>query len=283
MFKTRSLGKIFGVELKIHSTFLLLMAYLAISGVLRGGVGAGLISLTLALVVFSVVVLHELGHIFAARYYGIGTKDIILSPIGGVARLVRLPKKPSQEMVVAAAGPAVNLVLGGLSWLALTSLPWAQFGAYGPLGADLMNWFMMTNAVLLGFNLLPALPMDGGRILRAALSKKRGHLRATQISAKVARWTALGIALTGLYFGQYTMVLVAAFVFIMSWVELGQAYMRAGVPQQQQQQASVPRYEHAPGQVVVDQYGNPVGGGSTWDAPGAAPSGWSVRSVRWVK
>lgn len=279
MFKTRSIGKVFGVELKIHSTFLILLAYFAISGFVRGGVASAMISVLLAVVVFSVVVLHELGHIFAARRYGIATRDIILSPIGGMARLVRLPKKPSQEMVVAAAGPAVNLVLGALSWFALKSLPWAQFGAGGAIAAELTNWFMMTNALLLGFNLLPALPMDGGRILRAALTGKHGHLRATQIAAKVARWTSLGIALTGLYLGQFTMVLVAGFVFVMSWLELGQAYMKAGIPSRPAE------FGHSPGQVVVDQFGNPVSGATPWDggAGGASPAGWSVRSIRWIK
>lgn len=278
MWKTWSLGRIFGVDLKIHSTFLLLLAFVALSGFFRGGTVQGLLGVGLALIVFSVVVLHEFGHIFAARFFGFKTKDIILSPIGGMARLQGMPDKPRQEMIVAAAGPAVNLVLAALSWGALAAVPWAQMGAAGPFSAALTDWFMVINLVLLGFNLLPALPMDGGRILRAALAHKHGHLVATQKAAKVARWTALGMVLFGLFTGRFMLVIVAGFVFVMSWFELGHAYFK-----QAQRQGQRPQFHPGADQVIVDQYGRPIGGaaGRAWDSAQDA-NDWSVKSVKWA-
>ena len=279
--KTRSLGKFFGVELKIHGTFLLLLAFVAISGALRGGVLDALLSVLLSLTVFSVVVLHEFGHVFAARRYGIKTKDVILSPLGGVARLKGSLREPKQEAFVAAAGPLVNLVLAAVGFLVLpligeTSTTLVVLKALG-------DWFIKINLVLLGFNLIPALPMDGGRILRALLTKKWGHVKATEKAAKVARWSSLLMALYGIYAGHFTLVFIAAFVFVMSWVELFQARLRGGqnspvlqIFQQFRNQGRRPQQStsNAKG-VVVDQDGNPV------QSSGGTGS-WSVSGAKWV-
>lgn len=275
MTKTRSLGKIFGVEVKVHGTFLLLLAFIAISGLLNGGLIQSLLSVTLAFVVFGIVVLHEFGHILAARKFGIPTKDVILSPLGGMARLQKLPANPYQEMVVAAAGPAVNLVLAGIGLLIQPLV--VSTSAAGAFFAALLGWFITINLVLIAFNLIPALPMDGGRILRAALTKKQGHLKATQTAARVARWSALAMAIYAVASGQLMLLIIAAFVFGMSWVEVMQAKMQAAqtnplyqVFQHAQRTQQRPSPSGHTGQ-VVDQYGNPVDGPS-----------WSVRNVRWA-
>jgi len=282
MFKTRSLGKIFGVEVKLHGTFLILLAFTAVSGLLQGGFVQALLSLALAVIIFGVVVCHEFGHILAARKYGIKTKDVILSPIGGMARLQGMPGTPKQEMVVAAAGPAVNLALAGLGFL-LLAVPGLSFTTTASaFFASLLSWFITINLVLLGFNLIPALPMDGGRILRALLTKKYGYLKATQKAARVARWSAGLMAVYAVFTGQFMLLLIAGFVFAMSWMELWQAKVA------QAQRDPIFRFAQAFGKApqgaapsqssgysqVVDQDGNPVN----------APSdGWQVKNVRWVK
>lgn len=274
MTKTRSLGKLFGVELKIHGTFLLLLAFVAISGLLNGGLAQAVLSLSLAVVIFGVVVLHEFGHILAARKYGIKTKDVILSPLGGMARLEKLPATPAQEIGVALAGPAVNLFLAALGFGLLPFLNEAS--ALGGFLSALMGWFVTINLVLLGFNLIPALPMDGGRVLRALLTKRFGHVKATEKAAKVARWTSLAMAVYAVASGQLMLLLIAGFVFIMSWVEVFQAKVRA--TQQNPAFQVFQQFQNAqhqqPGPMnsqVVDQDGNPV-----------QSSGWQVKNVRWV-
>lgn len=276
MLKTRSLGKIFGVEVKMHGTFLLLLAFVAISGLMQGGLFQALLSVALSVVIFSVVVMHEFGHIMAARRYGVRTKDVILSPLGGVARLQGMPPNPNAEIVVAAAGPAVNLALAGLGALLLQVSAVAHPVTMGAaFFAALVGWFVTINLVLLGFNLIPAIPMDGGRILRALLSKKQGHLKATQTASKVARWCALGMAIYAIYSGQFILLMIAGFVFVMSWVEV----MQANVRQAQQNPfvhlfrgAQRPSGPATGGYArVVDQDGNPVTGGDSW----------RVTNVRW--
>ena len=277
MMKTRSLGKLFGVDVKIHGTFLLLLAFIAISGLLQGGVFQALLAIALSGVVFSVVVMHEFGHILAARRYGIATKDVILSPIGGVARLQGLPSNPNAEIAIAAAGPAVNFVLAGLGFLVMQVPLWAQAQGGVLFFAALLDWFITINLILLVFNLIPAIPMDGGRILRAFLSKRQGHLKATQTAAKVARWSALAMALYAVYAGHFMLLLIAAFIFVMSWVEVMQAKVRQS---QQNPLFQVFRTMQSAGQAqaspysgVVDQDGNPVTTGG---------SQWKVTNVRWA-
>lgn len=277
MLRTRSLGKIFGVEVKMHGTFLLLLGFVAISGLLQGGLFQALMSLALSVIIFAVVVMHEFGHILAARRYGVRTKDVILSPLGGVARLMGMPKNPNAEIAIAAAGPAVNLVLAGVGSLLLQISVLAHPSTMAlAFVSALLGWFVTINLVLLGFNLIPAIPMDGGRILRALLSKKQGHLKATQTAAKVARWSALAMALYAIYSGQFMLLVIAGFVFVMSWVEV----MQANVHQAQQnplmhlfrgvqQGQSEPSGQYSR---VVDQDGNPV----------QAQSGWRVTGARWA-
>jgi Zn-dependent protease len=300
MWKLWRVGKIFGIPLMIHGTFVLLMAFYAISGLLSGGVPSAVLNLALALTVFAVIVLHELGHLAAYRRYGLRAKDIILTPLGGIARGIGQlgsQTRPWQEFVIAAAGPAVNVALAGLTWLALRLTPWAELGSVGPFSLALTEWFLNVNLFLLLFNLIPALPMDGGRMLRAALTHRLGFLKATQVAARVARWATLAMAIYALATGSLSLLLVAGMIFVMSWLEVAQAHVGevqrrsplfTGFPGGFEPQAG----SKAPaGGTVVDQYGNPVDGwpsGTGWSSaehvqPTPDGRGWTVRSVRWLE
>lgn len=212
------LGRFLGVEVNIHATFLLLLAFVAISAALDE---AQSVPAALAFVValFGCVVLHEYGHALAARRYGIATADITLYPIGGVARLERMPEKPTQELVVALAGPAVNLIIAAGLWLAMQvlALPALPLGQVGLLEGPVIERLLGVNLSLALFNLLPAFPMDGGRVLRALLSLRLGRERATRAAAALGQSMALAFGLAGL-FGQPMLLFIAFFV----WIAAGQ-------------------------------------------------------------
>lgn len=211
-----------GVPVRIHFTFFLLLAWFAIIYYMRGGWPLAVDGLAFILLLFVSVVLHEFGHIFAARRYGIGTSDVTLLPIGGVASMERIPEKPGQEIIIALAGPAVNVVIAALLFL-LVGLPQPPSqeigGAQEPnvqelaLGLSLFQRVALANVVLAVFNLIPAFPMDGGRVLRAILATQLGYLRATRVAAVVGQALAVGFAFLGL-FGSPLLVLVAIFVFL---------------------------------------------------------------------
>ena len=153
--------------------------------------------------------------------YGIPTVDITLLPIGGVARLQRLPEKPVQELVIALAGPAVNVVIAGILFIPLVL--GASFGSSAPaLGLEMgfLEQLIAANIFLVVFNLIPAFPMDGGRVLRSLLSMRTNHLRATEIAARVGRWLALVFAVMAVVNGPITLLLIAGFIFIAGTAEL---------------------------------------------------------------
>ena len=167
------LGRAAGVDIYVHLTFLLFLGWEFFSRALRGDIaGAVWQGIVFYMLLFGTVVLHELGHAMAARRYGIGTQDIILLPIGGVARLLGNPGSAVEELVIALAGPAVNLVLAGLIFAALQLAP--ETAGVGVLGVLLATWLRINLGLLL-FNLIPAFPMDGGRVLRAMLAIPRTH------------------------------------------------------------------------------------------------------------
>jgi Zn-dependent protease/predicted transcriptional regulator len=195
------LGEVKGIELYVHGTFLILLAWIALSHVMHGHGGAAALEGALFTVtVFGIVVLHELGHALTAARYGIRTRDITLYPIGGVASLERIPENPRQEFLVALAGPAVNVALAVLLFLALTLLN-QPIGAENVqlVGGSFFAKLMWVNVSLALFNLLPAFPMDGGRVLRAALALRMGHDRATEIAARVGQALAFGFGLVGMF------------------------------------------------------------------------------------
>jgi Zn-dependent protease len=218
------LGNVEGIGVYIHWTFWLLPAWILLSTLSSGGgVGAAAISLVFVFAIFGCVVLHELGHALMARQYRIGTRDITLYPIGGVASLERMPTRPSAELAIALAGPAVNVVIAaGLFVLLLLSGVTASGMAFNPFGGGLLANLMWVNVVLVIFNLLPAFPMDGGRVLRAFLAMQMPHANATVVAARVGQVMAVLMGLVGLFTGSMLM-LVAVFVFLAAQAELTMA------------------------------------------------------------
>jgi Zn-dependent protease/predicted transcriptional regulator len=207
------IGRILGIPIDLHVTFLVLLAWLALTPVAEGAsLEKGMASAGFTTLVFATVVLHELGHAIVARRFGCETRRILLLPIGGVASLARMPQRPIEELLVALAGPAVNVVLA--IGLAVTSL---LLRHPLTLDEDLDSGFLVArlfwvNVGLCVFNLLPAFPMDGGRALRALLATSMDRVRATSIAAGVGRALAVGLGILGLVF-QPMLALVAIFVW----------------------------------------------------------------------
>lgn len=208
------LGRIFGIDIKMHFSFLLILLWGAL---FYGGSAGPLYGVVVTLALFSLVLLHELGHSLAAMAYGIPVKDIILLPIGGVARLERMPEKPLQELVVAIAGPLVNVILVaillpvviGLGLWNGTLLAFNQPGLSG-----LLSFLLLANISLAVFNMIPAFPLDGGRVLRAFLGFFTDYQQATKIAVRVGRLMAFGLALFAIYKMQIFLALIAFFIFV---------------------------------------------------------------------
>ena len=202
MFASSKLGRFFGIDFYLHGTFWLLPLFVLFEGVASGGLGDAVFDVAVLLAVFACVGLHEVGHALAGRAFGFATRDITLYPIGGVARLEGLPRNPWQEIAIALAGPAVNVVIAGGLLLGALGAELAVPTAWSAGGHDLGETFLVrlfyANVVLVVFNLIPAFPMDGGRVLRAALSIPLGRLRATEIASTVGGVVAGVFFLTGL-------------------------------------------------------------------------------------
>ncbi len=228
----RAIFKIGGVGVYIHWTFWLLVALYVFSATSQAGIVAGIYAAAFVLSVFGCVLLHEFGHSAAAAYYKIRTLDITLLPFGGVARLESLPQKPVQELVIAVAGPAVNVAIAAVLFMLLVIAAPASVAA-GPLGptvvfgSGFIDRLLVVNVFLVLFNLLPAFPMDGGRVLRSLLAMRTGNLRATEIAAGVGRWMALAFSVVAIFYWQFSLLLVAGFVYIAGTAELMQVRLRA--------------------------------------------------------
>lgn len=220
------IGTIRGTVIRLHLTFLLFLLWIAVSHYLAGGPGAALEGVLFISLLFLCVLLHEFGHIVAASRYGVQTPDVILLPIGGVARLERIPEEPAQELVVALAGPAVNLVIAALLYLILGGfVPERGLQLENP-GMGLLERLMAANLFLVVFNLIPAFPMDGGRVLRAFLAYRFGYARGTQIAATVGQALAFAFGLWGLLGGNPMLVFIALFVYLAATSEAHAAQMR---------------------------------------------------------
>ncbi|MEM9932031.1 MAG: site-2 protease family protein [Bacteroidota bacterium] len=217
------LGKVSGVKLFIHWTFLILIAWILISQLLQGvGLEETLWTVFFVLAVFGCVTLHELGHSFAAKNYGIETQNITLLPIGGVASLEKIPERPKEELVVALAGPMVNVVISvGLFMMLLVLRPELNSLELDNLNREnFLPNLMTVNLFLVIFNLLPAFPMDGGRVLRALLSMKLPKVTATRWAVGIGQAFAIGFAFWGL-FNNPLLILIGIFIFLGAQAELG--------------------------------------------------------------
>ena len=228
------LGTFLGIRVYVHFTFLILLAWVGLSHwQAERDLGAVGESIGFILAIFACVVLHEYGHALTARRFGIKTRDITLLPIGGVARLERMPDDPRQELLVSAAGPAVNVVIAlglfGLLRLGGGSLAPEQLSvSEGPFLVRLL----LVNLALVLFNLLPAFPMDGGRMLRALLAMRMDYVRATQVAAHLGQGFALLFGLVGLFANPF-LIFIALFVWIGAAQEAAMTQMRsalAGIP-----------------------------------------------------
>jgi Zn-dependent protease len=219
-----------GVGIYVHVTFFLLLIWVGVENYLMKhrwqDAAAGVIFI---LVLFTIVVLHEFGHAVMARRFGVRTCDITLLPIGGVARLERMPEEPKQELAIAIAGPAVNVLLAVLFFtvLAMESQLTATHELTGTGNHFLWN-LVRINVVLAAFNLLPAFPMDGGRVLRALLATRMNYVRATNIAANIGQVMAFAFGIAGLFVNPL-LVLVAVFVWMGAAQEAGVVQMRSNL------------------------------------------------------
>jgi Zn-dependent protease/CBS domain-containing protein len=227
------IARVAGIDVYIHGTFFLLMGFVLLSDWGRSqSLATALVTVAFLLAIFGTVVLHEFGHALTARRYGIKTRDITLLPIGGLARLERMPDVPRQELWVALAGPAVNVVIAavglGLSVLLTGALP--RLGIETPL--TLLDRFITVNVFLAAFNLIPAFPMDGGRALRALLAERMDYVRATEIAASLGQGLALLFGFVGL-FANPILIFIALFVWMGASAESSMVSIRsalAGLP-----------------------------------------------------
>ncbi|HYY12848.1 MAG TPA: site-2 protease family protein [Chthoniobacterales bacterium] len=215
--------RVAGIQLRIHITFLLLIGWLAIGYYAEGGSAAAAGRVAFILLLFLCVVLHEFGHALAAKSFGINTPDITLLPIGGVARLERMPEEPKQELIIALAGPAVNVVIAlGL----MIAIDWHRAAASSIIEASALPAKLLAiNVMLLLFNLLPAFPMDGGRVLRALLATRMSYARATQIAASIGQGCAFVFGFIGLLWNPF-LLFIALFVYIGASQEAALAQMK---------------------------------------------------------
>lgn len=238
------IGRLFGSQLRVHATFFLLIAFIGVSAYSQGGPSAALWTILFVLLLFACVVAHEFGHALMARRFGIRTPDVTLLPIGGLARLEKMPEKPSQEIQVALAGPAVNVVI----WAVLTAL----FGlpdADAPMDllavtpATMIPQLATVNLVLAVFNMIPAFPMDGGRVLRAVVALFTDRVTATRVAAGAGQVVAFMMALYGLSSGNLMLVMIAVFIFMAAGGESADVAMRDVARSLMARDAMITEYE----------------------------------------
>lgn len=226
---TIQIAKIAGIPIRLHWSFILIFFWVGYNAWREDQSFEGFIFMQLyVLILFACVVMHEYGHALMARHYGHKTRDIVLTPIGGIARLESLSEQPKQEFWIAIAGPLVNVFIAVMIMIFLyltghrdlTSLSYRP--GYESYFYDFLPLMMISNFLLAIFNLLPAFPMDGGRILRALLSFKWSRLRATLIAARIGQLFAIGFLIFAIYHGQWMLCLVSIFVLITAGNELKQ-------------------------------------------------------------
>lgn len=252
-----TIARIAGSEIRIHLTFLLLLAWIGIAQYSIGGAEVAIDTVIFIVAVFGCVVLHELGHALAARRYGISTPDITLLPIGGLARLSRIPEKPSEEIVIAIAGPAVNVAIAAILIIAfgapleLAPISEIENPAYG-----FASRLTIVNIFLVLFNLIPAFPMDGGRVLRALLAINLGRRRATEYAARIGQALAFAFGFFGLMAGNAILVFIAIFVYLAAAGEAGQVSLMEAARRLPAHRAMISAFESLGPQSTVDDAAN---------------------------
>jgi Zn-dependent protease/CBS domain-containing protein len=233
MWWSVSIGRIAGTAVRIHVTFLLFLVWIWAGSYVTGGAQAAWSGLVFMVLLFLCVLAHEFGHIFMARRFGVQTPDVTLLPIGGVARLERIPEEPFQEFLIAIAGPAVNVVIA----LALMLFAGADLGSRSLAAVEssqisMVDRLASVNLFLAVFNMIPAFPMDGGRVLRAILASRMGYVRATEIAAFIGQGVAFALGFVGL-FANPMLIFIAIFVYLAASSEAHLVAIRAmsrGVP-----------------------------------------------------
>lgn len=223
------LGKVAGIRISVHWTFAILLLWIVFSSIRAGlGIEATLWSLLFILAIFGCVVLHELGHALAAKRYHINTRDITLLPIGGIASLESMPEKPGEELVVALAGPVVNILI------VLAFIPIVHFTGMIPdmsqlasiSSANFLYAFVSVNMMLAVFNMIPAFPMDGGRVLRALLSYRFERHIATRIAATIGQLLAIGFVFIGFLYNPF-LIFIGFFIFLGAQAEAEYTQVRS--------------------------------------------------------
>ena len=262
------LGTVAGIGIYVHWTFALLIGWIFFAYLSAGqsavmaAKGAGFI-----LAIFGCVVLHELGHATAAKRFGIRTRDITLLPIGGLARLERMPEKPLQEFIVALAGPAVNVVIAAVIFGYLTVIRGdGEMLDVQLLQGNFLARLMWVNAFLVVFNLLPAFPMDGGRVLRALLATSMDYRRATRIAARVGQGMAILFGIAGL-FGNPFLLFIALFVFLGAQAESDMVGIQFFMRGQQVRDAMITRFRTLTPEATLDDAVRELLAGSQQDFP----------------
>jgi stage IV sporulation protein FB len=228
-----NIGRVAGTVVRVHLTFLLFLAWIFAASYAAGGASTAWDSLAFMVLLFLCVLLHEFGHIFTARAFGVPTPYVTLLPIGGVAQLERIPEEPWEEFLIAIAGPLVNVVIAAaLVYLFDAELQTRAAAAVDNAGIPLVDRLASVNLFLALFNMIPAFPMDGGRVLRALLASRFGYVRATEIAASIGQFVAFALGFIGLMFNPI-LIFIAIFVYLAASSEAHMVALRAasrGVP-----------------------------------------------------
>ena len=223
-------ARVTGIDLKIHFTFLLFLIWIGFTYLSVGGAAAARNGILFVLLLFGCVLLHELGHALTAKVFDIQTTDITLLPIGGVARLERIPEEPKQELLIAVAGPSVNVVIAFLLIFYLGHrAAMSDFGDVNTPRVAMLSKLASVNVGLVLFNLIPAFPMDGGRILRSVLAMRMNYLRATEIAARIGQALAVIFGIIGFFYNTF-LIFIAFFVYMGAQQEAAMARARVAYP-----------------------------------------------------
>lgn len=228
-----NIGTVAGTVIRIHLTFLLFLAWIFAASYAQSGGAAAWDSVLFMVLLFLCVLLHEFGHIFTARAFGVTTPYVTLLPIGGVAQLERIPEEPGQEFLIAIAGPLVNIAITAILVIfAGANLQASAANAIDNTQIAMIDRLAAVNLFIALFNMIPAFPMDGGRVLRAALASRLGYVRATEIAAAIGQFVAFALGFIGLLFNPI-LIFIAIFVYLAASSEAHMVALRAvsrGVP-----------------------------------------------------